>query len=172
MDDLVRLHQARWTSKGEPGSFVRGSFEEFLREAMRTTLADGRLRLWTLALNGETVAVLLAFLDHGIAHYFQGGFDPKFARHSLGTAMFALCIRACIEAETIVQFNFMGGDAEYKAHWTELGLDSVAVAWLRPGVRSSLFLLSETGGIAGKSLLRAVVPKRIRAARRRRIKRA
>jgi len=168
MNDLVRLHQARWRSKGERGSFAMGSFERFLKEAMQSTLDDGRLRLWTLALNGETAAVLLAFLDNGVAHYFQGGFDPKYARDSLGTVMFGLCIRACIEAETIRQFNFMGGDAAYKAHWTELGLDSVALDWLRPGVRSSLFRIYETGELAGKSLLRTVVPKTIRAARRRR----
>jgi CelD/BcsL family acetyltransferase involved in cellulose biosynthesis len=172
MDDLVRLHQARWLSKGEPGSFALASFEKFLKEAMRVTLAEERLRLWTLALDGETAAVLLAFLDNGTAHYFQGGFDPRFAKDSMGTAMFASCIRACIEAETISQFNFMGGDAEYKTHWTDLGLDSVALAWLRPGVRSSLFRIYETGGTAGKSLLRTVVPKRIRAARRRRIRKS
>lgn len=170
MDDLVRLHQARWHSKGQPGSFALGSFEGFLKEAMRLTLAKGQLRLWTLALNGETAAVLLAFLDNGIAHYFQGGFDPKYAKDSLGTVMFGLCIRACIEAETIRQFNFMGGDAAYKAHWTELGLDSVALEWLRPGVRSSLFRIYETGELAGKSLLRTLVPKAIRAARRKRMK--
>lgn len=170
MDELVRLHQARWRSKGEPGSFALESFEKFLKEAMCSSLADGRLRLWTLTLNGKTVAALLAFLDNGIAHYFQGGFDPKFARDSPGTVMFGLCIRACIETETIRQFNFMGGDAAYKAHWTELGLDSVAFEWLRPGVRSSLFRIYETSELAGKSLLRTVVPKTIRAARRKRIK--
>jgi CelD/BcsL family acetyltransferase involved in cellulose biosynthesis len=171
MNHLVQLHQARWRSKGEPGSFAMKSFEKFLKEAMQSTLADGRLRLWTLSLNGETAAALLAFLDNGVAHYFQGGFDPKYAKDSLGTAMFGLCIRACIETESIRQFNFMGGDAAYKAHWTELGVDSVALDWLRPGVRSSLVRIYETSELAGKSLWRTVVPQTIQAARRRRKRR-
>src|SRR5262249_26782958 len=48
MDALVRLHQARWQSKGEPGSFTLQGFEEFFREIVRISLAQGRLRLWTL----------------------------------------------------------------------------------------------------------------------------
>src|SRR5262249_21072962 len=33
MDALVRLHQARWQSRGEPGAFALPNIEKFLREA-------------------------------------------------------------------------------------------------------------------------------------------
>ncbi len=170
MDALVRLHQARWRSKGEPGSFALMSFEEFLKAAMRSTLAEGRLQLWTLTLDGKVAAVLLGFLDNGIVHYFQGGFDPSYSKYSVGSVMLGLCIGSCLEEQSVRQFNFMGGDASYKARWTSLGLDSVEFEWLRSGARSSLFRIYESGEIAGKSLLRTVVPKTIRAAWRKRIK--
>jgi CelD/BcsL family acetyltransferase involved in cellulose biosynthesis len=166
MDALVHLHQALWRSKGEPGSFALGSFEEFLRGAMRSALAEGRLRLWTIELDGKPAAVLLAFLDNGIAHYFQGGFDPIYSKYSLGTVMLGSCILACLDEQPVRQFNFMGGDALYKARWTSLGSDSVELDWLRPGVRASLFQIYKSGARKGKSFLRTVVPEVIRATRR------
>ena len=169
MEELIRLHQARWQSKGEPGSFSLRPFKDFLVEAMRSALKDGRLRLWSMTIDGKTAAALVAFLDNGVAHYFQGGFDPKYKKDSLGMVMFGLCIRACIEDQAIHRFNFMGGDAAYKEHWTNLGLDSVTLEWLRPGIRSSLFRMYEKGEFAGKSVLRALVPKAVRAARRKRL---
>jgi CelD/BcsL family acetyltransferase involved in cellulose biosynthesis len=167
---LVQLHQARWQLKGERGSFALPGVEELLSGAMRSSFADRRARVWTLTLNGHTAAVLLAFVSDGIAHYFQGGFDPEYAKYSLGTVMFGLCIRACIESSDIHTFDFMGGDDSYKEHWTKLGRDSVELEWLRPGIRSSFFRVFQQGERVGKSFLRMVIPEVIRAARRRRSK--
>ncbi|HVG21786.1 MAG TPA: GNAT family N-acetyltransferase, partial [Blastocatellia bacterium] len=91
LDALVRLHQARWTSKGEPGSFAIPGIEELLRGAARIGLAEGRLRLWTLKLNGQVVAVRIAFLDNGVVHAVQGGFDPAYTKESLGSVMLGMC---------------------------------------------------------------------------------
>ena len=76
MNALVSLHQARWESKGDLGSFAIRGFEDFLREAARTSLAEGRLRVWTLELNGRVAAIRMAFFDNGVVYCFQGGFDP------------------------------------------------------------------------------------------------
>ena len=169
IDDLIRLHQARWQAKGEPGSFSLPGFEQFLKEAIQSSFAEGQLRLWTLGVGEQTAAVLLAFVDKGVAHYFQGGFDPAFAKDSVGTVMLGLCIRACIESEDILEFDFMGGDAAYKERWTKSGWDSVVFERLRPGVRSSLFRVYESGERAGKSFVRMVMPEAIRLARRKRM---
>ncbi|HKP13907.1 MAG TPA: GNAT family N-acetyltransferase, partial [Blastocatellia bacterium] len=93
MDALVRLHQARWQMKDEPGSFALPGVERLLREAARDALAEGRLRLWTLAINGEVAAAQLAFLDNGTAHCFQAGFDPAYAGASVGKVMLMLCLK-------------------------------------------------------------------------------
>ena len=170
--ELIQLHQARWHFKGESGSFALPGVEELLAGAMRSSFREGRLRVWTLSLDGRTAAVLLAFVSTGIAHYFQGGFDPKYASFSLGTVMFGLCIGACIEADDINAFDFMGGDASYKEHWTKLGRDSVSLEWLRPGIRSSFFSIVDKGENAGKAFLRMIVPQAIRAVRRKRSKAA
>ena len=111
--------------KARVESFALRNFERFLCEEIRRSLAEGRLRLWQLYADGQCVATLLAFLDNGIAHYFQGGSDPAFAKLKIGALMLSYCIRNCIEDETINEFDFMGGESSYKHHWTKIDREAI-----------------------------------------------
>ena len=171
MDELVRLHQARWQSKGQPGSFALSGFETFLRETARAALLDDRLRMWTLELDGKVAAVRLGFFDNRVVHDLQGGFDPSYAKYSLGTVMHGLCIKDCIEDEAVREYDFMGGGDAYKGSWTDLGRESACLTWLRPGLRSLAYRGIEQAGRVGKSLARATLPATMRAAVRRNVER-
>ncbi|HST20329.1 MAG TPA: GNAT family N-acetyltransferase [Blastocatellia bacterium] len=162
MDALVRLHQARWTSKGEPGSFALPGVEALLREAAQRALAGGQLRLWTLKLDDEIVAVRLAFFDKGIVHAFQGGFDPVYAKDSLGSVMLGLCIKDCLGDAEVREYDFMGGTDSYKDWWTKSGRETVTLTCLRSGIRSLAYASIGRATRAGRSLLRATVPQSLR----------
>jgi CelD/BcsL family acetyltransferase involved in cellulose biosynthesis len=164
MDALVRLHQARWTSKGEPGSFALPGIEELLRGAARISLAERRLRLWTLELNGQVAAVRIAFFDNGVVHAIQGGFDPAYTKESLGSVMLGMCIKDCIEDETVREYDFMGGADSYKDWWSKNGRETVALTCLRSGIRSLAYSGIGRAKVVGKSLLRATVPQPVRRA--------
>ena len=139
LDEFIQLHQLRWHSKGQSGSFAYPKFEAFLRETMRQALAENRLGFWTFKLDGQCVATLLAFLDNGVAHYFQGGFDMAYAKHSLGSVMVAQCLQACVDDPAIREFDFMGGGAAYKDSWTKTTREAYELELLRPGFRSFLY---------------------------------
>ncbi len=162
MDALVRLHQARWTSKGEPGSFALPGVEALLREAAQRALAGRQLRLWTLRLDDEIVAVRLAFFDNGIVHAFQGGFDPVYAKDSLGSVMLGLCIKDCLGDAEVCEYDFMGGTDSYKDWWTKSGKETISLTCLRSGIRSLAYASIGRATRAGKSLLRATVPQSLR----------
>lgn len=164
MDALVRLHQARWQTKGEPGAFALSGSEELLREAARFALSEGRLRLWTLTLNKEIAAVLLGFLDNGVLHAFQTGFDPAYTNKGLGGVMNGLCISASVEDKTVDYYDFMGGSDAYKQSWTKASWDSVSLTWLRQGRHSRTFKTIEQATRLGKALIRKTVPKPIKVA--------
>lgn len=136
IEALIRLHQARWQSKGEAGSFAHPLFGGFLRRAGQSGLIDGRLRFWTLSIDGRIAAALIGFYDNGIVHYFQGGFDLAYAKDSLGSVMVKLCIQDCIDAEEVSIFDFMGGSPEYKKHWTSAGRDIVELQLIRRNLHS------------------------------------
>jgi hypothetical protein len=169
MDALVRLHQARWESQGEPGAFRHG-FDGFLREAMRDAFENSRLALWTLKIDGTIEAALVGFLDNGVLHYFQKGFNPAHRDDDLGTAMLALCVRDCFEDPEIRVFDFMGGGAAYKSLWARVSRSNVVLELQRPTLGNALYSLRTYCRDLLSSTYRRFVPKSIRVVRRERLR--
>lgn len=166
MNALVRLHQARWTSKGQFGAFSGGPFESFLRHAMSQSLANGRLRFWTLSIDGQVEAALMGFLDNGVLHYFQKGFNPAYASEDLGNAMLGLCIRECFDDRHVQAFDFMGGGAAYKTLWARQSRDMTSYVVDSGTFRSRVFNAKEQSVNALKEALRRLTPLPLRAVRR------
>ena len=164
MDALVRLHQARWQMKGEPGSFALPGMERLLREAARDALAADRLRLWTLEIDGEIAAVQLAFLDNGTAHCFQVGFSPAYAKENVGKVMLMLCIKDCVADPTVREYDFMGGDQHYKECWAKATRQNLRLVWLRSGLRSLTYISMKLADQLGRSMARAVLPPSVKMA--------
>jgi CelD/BcsL family acetyltransferase involved in cellulose biosynthesis len=165
-DSLVLLHQKRWLSKGEPGAFSGTSFAVFLRCAVKQGFVEGRVRVWILKINGTIEAVLVGFLDGGTLHYFQKGFNPQYAPDDLGTAMLGLCVRDCFEDRGVSTFDFMGGGAPYKDLWARSARETMALEVRRHGPRT--WLVETHGRLKEwcRTLLRSVIPHRLRVARR------
>ena len=164
MDAFVQLHQERWQSKGEPGSFTSPNFKEFMQETLREAFRCERARLWMLFLDGQCVAVLQAFVDRGVAHYFQGGFKSGYDKHHLGSVTVALAIQDCVQADGIDEFDFMGGGAMYKDHWTRTMHEAVELEVLRTGFGPKLFAAFSYFAHIYKRTLPPKVRKKIRKA--------
>jgi CelD/BcsL family acetyltransferase involved in cellulose biosynthesis len=164
LDGLIRLHQARWQSRGEPGAFALTGASGFLKEAARASLSEGRLRLWTLAEGDRIAAAQIGFVDNGVYHAFQAGFDQKHARQGLGSVMNGMCIRACVEDPEVHTYDFMGGADAYKQNWSKTSRETVSLSYLRPSVNLRISEGIDRSVSIGKSLLRTTVPKRIRVA--------
>jgi len=160
MDALIELHQTRWRSKGEPGTFALNGSEQLIRKAARNALSTGRLRLWTLSLDKKIVAAMLGLVDKGVLHAFQSGYDPAY--NGLGSVMIGLCIRACVNDEAVRYFDFMGGPDQYKQRWTRDHRDSATLVYERKNSRSTLYeMIGKTTGVV-KWVSRRVVPRRLK----------
>ena len=114
---LFELHARRWNQRWLPGVFAGRRVQAFHRDAARRLLHHGRLRLFFLKLDGETVASLYCFCFAGRMSYYQGGFEPTLARLSLGTVLTARAMQAAV-GEGCQVFDFLRGDEPYKAKWT------------------------------------------------------
>ena len=156
LNDFVGLHQKRWISKGHAGSFTLPRFEEFMRAAIREAFNAGQLRFWLYRLDGQCVASLVAFVDNGVAHYFQGGFDPAYAKYSLGSVMLLHCVRDCAADPAVREFDFMGGGSAYKDKWTNLTRVNVEFECLRPGWRATSYRYGARVWRTLRRLLRSV----------------
>lgn len=115
-DLLVALHRLRWKERGGSDAFPDPGVVAFHREVTRLALARGWLRLFVLRLSGRPAAALYGLLYRGRFLFYQSGFDPAFAEHSVGQLTVGLTIRAAIE-EGAREYDLLHGIEPYKFHW-------------------------------------------------------
>ena len=169
VDALLKHHRERWQAKGEIASLSGRSVELFLREAMLEGLQAGRMRLWTLTIDGKIEAVLVGFLDKGVLHYFQKGFNPSFLGDELGNSLVALCVRDCCDDSEVSAFDFMGGGAAYKSMWARHTRNTVVAELSRQNWRTAAFGAKQRLTRGSIDLFRRITPIAVRDARRRRL---
>ena len=116
MDDLFRLHAARWQAQGESGVLADACTEKFHRLAASGLAAAGMLRMHALSVGGVVIGVVYAFARSRIVYSYLGGFDPEWLDYSPG----ALTISAAIEHARAAGdrvFDFLRGAEAYKYTW-------------------------------------------------------
>lgn len=116
LDGLLHLHDARWRPRGGSDAFTSAGLVSFHEEMTRRALARGWLRLFELRLDGRPAAALYGFRYRDTFSFYQSGFDPAFAKDSVGLAMMALAIRSAIE-EGAAEYDLLHGDEAYKFQW-------------------------------------------------------
>jgi CelD/BcsL family acetyltransferase involved in cellulose biosynthesis len=166
LDALIRLHQVRWNSAGQPGSFSDPMLRTLLDDAVNADFDAGRVRLWTLTIDGKIEAALLGLLDNGVLHYFQKGFNPEFGKDGIGTALLGLCLRDSFDDPAIRAFDFMGGGAAYKDLWAREHRSTNTFVLDRFNLRSRLYMARAKLWEAGTIAFRKLAPDSLRAARR------
>ena len=116
LEDLFRLHHARWMTRGDPGTFVRKPMQaEFYRRFAPVALAHGWLRLHTLSQGGVTKAIQYGYCYKGTFLQLQEGFDPGYQADA-GNVLRHYAIESCI-AEGLKCYDFLGEMTEHKSRW-------------------------------------------------------
>jgi len=129
---LARLHQSRWTSRGEPGVFSNSKFKAFHESLAGRLLRKGRLKLFVLDVAGEPIAALMAFTYEKKALLYQSGFlaGSRVLFHP-GTAIRDLAIEWSI-GEGYTEWDFMKTQpGSYKYRWTSQAREITAVRMSR-----------------------------------------
>ncbi len=116
LETLHQLHQARWLSIGELGSFARDPdvMRFYLRFATRA-LENGWLRLYLLECDGVPRACQIGYVYKSVFYVIQEGFDPEFAA-GVGNHLRSHVLHECI-AEQVREYDFLGGFSEHKRRW-------------------------------------------------------
>ena len=116
LDALFRLHAARWQARNEQGMLETGNKQRFHAEVAHAMARTGHLRMHSLRLHGEIVAVVYAFEGHGRTYAYLGGFDPSLSKLSPGCLIMEHSIAQAIE-EGSAEFDFLRKQEEYKYWW-------------------------------------------------------
>jgi CelD/BcsL family acetyltransferase involved in cellulose biosynthesis len=116
LEDLFRLHTARWSQAGQPGVLHDEAVKAFHRLSAPRLLRSGVLRLYRSRLGSRTLAVTYALFERQTVFCYLQGFDPEFAFFSPGTQLMFSVMEDAMRAG-IDKFDFLRGDESYKQHW-------------------------------------------------------
>ena len=106
--------------------FPRKFREDFHQNVARRFLELGWLRLYSLKIGEESVAVSYCLAFEGQFNFYQTGFDPAWAKYSLGAAVISHSIQAAIE-EGAHTFDLLRGDEPYKYGFTKTTRDVLRI---------------------------------------------
>ena len=113
---LVDLHQRRRISLAEPGCFASRTWAAFHWDVAQQLLAEGRLRLSLLELDGQPIAAEYHLAGVGATYAYQGGVEPERLDDEPGQLSTICAIKQAI-ADGHAHFDLLRGDEPYKAHW-------------------------------------------------------
>jgi CelD/BcsL family acetyltransferase involved in cellulose biosynthesis len=139
-DILVKLHQARWTARGEPGVFASQKFTRFHRLLAPKLLSKGWLKLFVLMLGGEPVAALYAFTYNNSMQHYQGGFITcGNLIASPGMLVQSYAMEKAIEMG-LSEYDFLKGDVgSYKSKWGSRVRTVVQMRLAQPRSKEALY---------------------------------
>jgi CelD/BcsL family acetyltransferase involved in cellulose biosynthesis len=112
---LFDFHDARFGRHGT--AFRTDALRSFHLEATERLQKAGLLRLYTLHLDTELVAVMYGVAFRKRFYFYQHGYDPRFQSYGVGRALLDMSIRAAIE-EKLAEFDLLYGSESYKSAWT------------------------------------------------------
>ncbi len=116
LEDLFRLHRARWAQEALPGVLSQQSIREFHRSIAPALLKKNVLRLYSLRVNGICIASAYTFFEREQALCYLHGYDPQYAHLSPGTLILSAAMEDAIRLgkKTI---NFLRGQEDFKKTW-------------------------------------------------------
>jgi CelD/BcsL family acetyltransferase involved in cellulose biosynthesis len=116
LDILLRLHGARWQSRGEAGVLAHDRVQDFQRAALPRLAAAGLTRCFVLRIAGAAAAAYYGLAHRGRAYAYLTGFDPAFAFESPGVILLAHALEQAF-GEGARSFHFLRGPEPYKYAW-------------------------------------------------------
>ena len=114
--ELIRLHQSRWVTAGEPGVLADPAVLGLHQDAAPGLLDAGALRLEVLRAGGEVVAAIMALLAPGRILFYLSGYDAAHAFISPGTLLLGAMLEDAVR-EGRTEAHFLRGREGYKYAW-------------------------------------------------------
>ena len=125
-DELVELHQARWTAADRPGAFASDRVTAFHRALIPKLSARDEVVLFRVRAGERTVGCLYGHVDHGRLLAYQSGFAlSQDNRIKPGLAVHALCMQECLD-RGLAEYDLLAEADRYKQ---ELATTSRELVW-------------------------------------------
>lgn len=137
-DDLIRLHQERWTADQKPGAFASRRFTCFHRRLVREWMPGGHVVLARLLLDAAPIAVLYGFVTGSSFAFYQSGvkLDADGPLRSPGNLAHLLLMKALAD-RGVTAYDFLRGAASYKERLATRANELAGITVRRPSLRAA-----------------------------------
>jgi CelD/BcsL family acetyltransferase involved in cellulose biosynthesis len=161
---FIDLHGRRWRSRGGSSALVPG-LQGFLEAAAAELVPQGRMRLYTISVEGRIIAVNVAVAAGGEVSGWSSGFDPEWSRYSPSTLL-TLHAVADIARRGEDRFSLGPGEGDYKRRLAD-GADSIAAQTIVPRGRGYALARAKLLPYQGRFVFSARLSKSTKADLRR-----
>lgn len=138
LDDLITLHQQRWTAEGKPGCYASRRFTALHRELIDRLVPAGLMTIVSVKANGVTIGCSQVLLDRGRALVYQGGRIANTGKKSPGLITDYLCMLECLN-RGYDAYDFLAGDSIHKRRLSTHATPLVWAEYRWPGWRLPLY---------------------------------
>ncbi len=116
-DELLRLHDARWTAQGQPGGVLGDpAVRAFHAAAIPRLAASGTLRVQTVRFGARAVAAYHTLAAPDGLYFYLSGFDAAEAFVSPGTLLLGHVVEQAVR-DGVRALHFLRGGEPYKYAW-------------------------------------------------------
>lgn len=116
LQELFRLHTARWVSRDQPGVVADHLVRRFHETALPALIGCGWPRIYGLCIGSRMVGAYYGMQYRDRAFAYLTGFDPAFAYEGPGTVLIGHAIEQAA-AQGVREFHFLRGREPYKYAW-------------------------------------------------------
>ncbi len=139
MEKLFELHEKRWMVVKHKGNFMKSNIRKFHKKIARIFLDSDMLRLYFLRIQGKDAATLYTFKYNNKLFYYQGGWDPEWARDRVGNILTNLVIEDAIN-NGCSEYDFLRGTEDYKVRLTDKKREEIDI-FISNSFKAKIYLL-------------------------------
>lgn len=141
LDELARLHQKTWVSRGQAGSFASQLFRDYHRGLVERCFPRGWIQLLRLRAGARPIGYHYNFVFEGRSCFYQCGYDYELVEKTApGAVVHAFAIRHAAE-RGLAEYDFMAGDVEYKRRFATSSRAMHWISWEAPSLKMRSFRL-------------------------------
>jgi CelD/BcsL family acetyltransferase involved in cellulose biosynthesis len=123
-NEMVQLHQARWSSAGKPGSYSSKRFTAFHEELLTRLVPQGRMAFVRVRSSDETIGIVQLFIERRRAQLYQCGWSVADKTRSPGVVVDYLAMEECLK-QGLDAYDFLAFATQHKRHLANMSTDIV-----------------------------------------------
>jgi CelD/BcsL family acetyltransferase involved in cellulose biosynthesis len=154
---FLALHESSWASRGGSGATGRQSLKDFHRDVVMRLALAGRLRFEEIWIDGACRASLYGIGGGERHYYYLSGYDPAWAKYSLGGAVIGLSIAGAVE-RGVKFYDLLRGAEPYKFDWANETRATFAVQVASNSLPARLAVLRNRAAEAARAAAHTLLP--------------